>query len=447
MSPLRRIIAGMDTIAIIGGGAAGLMAAVEAALTLRAAGARGNVVVYEADAERVGRSILATGNGRCNISNAEISADVYRNAEFVGHALMALQGCYVSERGGATIKTATANPVLERFSDLGLCVREESEGRLYPQANKATSVLDVLRAGADALGVCVQVGKRAERVDAPRDGHGCYNIRFADRSVGHAAAVIVAVGGRAAAGVQLPEPLVCQPLRPVLGPLRVTKADAKLTRQLNNIRVRGAIALMRGGEQVARERGEVMFRDYGVSGVAVFNLSRLARPGDTLAVDFLSDIPPQQMEHFLLARRKRIQRCLGAAPTCERFLSGLLLPAVAGVLLRRVGLAPAAEFAKTDAANLATALKGFALTVEGIGDERQCQVRRGGFPVGAFDPETCESKAHPGLFVVGEALDVDAPCGGYNLHWAWSSGMLAGHAAAQRAHCSQNTGGNGRRAR
>ena len=204
---------------------------------------------------------------------------------------------------------------------------------------------------------------------------------------------------------------------------------------------------MRGGEQVARERGEVMFRDYGVSGVAVFNLSRLARPGDTLAVDFLPDIPPQQMEHFLLARRKRMQRCLGAAPTCERFLSGLLLPAVAGVLLRRVGLAPAAEFAKTDAANLATALKGFALTVEGIGDERQCQVRRGGFPVGAFNPETCESKAHPGLFVVGEALDVDAPCGGYNLHWAWSSGMLAGHAAAQRAHCSQNTGGNGRRAR
>lgn len=447
MSPLRRIIAGMDTIAIIGGGAAGLMAAVEAALTLRAAGARGNVVVYEADAERVGRSILATGNGRCNISNAEISADVYRNAEFVGHALMALQGCYVSERGGATIKATTANPVLERFADLGLCVREESEGRLYPQANKATSVLDVLRAGADALGVRVQVGKRAERVDAPHDGHGCYNIRFSDRSVGHAAAVIVAVGGRAAASMQLPEPLVCQPLRPVLGPLRVTKADAKLTRQLNNIRVRSAIALMRGGEQVARERGEVMFRDYGASGVAVFNLSRLARPGDTLAVDFLPDIPPQQMEHFLLARRKRMQRCLGAAPTCERFLSGLLLPAVAGVLLRRAGLAPAAEFAKTDAANLAAALKGFAFTVEGIGDERQCQVRRGGFSVGAFNPETCESKAHPGLFVVGEALDVDAPCGGYNLHWAWSSGMLAGHAAAQRAHCSQNTGGNGRRAR
>ena len=419
----------MDTIAIIGGGAAGLMAAVEAALTLRATGARGTVVVYEADAERVGRSILATGNGRCNISNAEISADVYRNAEFVGHALMALQGCYVSERGGATIKATTANPVLERFADLGLCVREESEGRLYPQANKATSVLDVLRAGADALGVRVQVGK------------------LADRFVGHAAAVIVAVGGRAAASVQLPEPLVCKPLRPVLGPLRVTEADAKLTRQLNNIRVRGAIALMRGGGQVARERGEVMFRDYGVSGVAVFNLSRLARPGDTLAVDFLPDIPPQQMGHFLLARRKRMQRCLGAAPTCERFLSGLLLPAVAGVLLRRAGLAPAAEFAKTDAANLAAALKGFALTVEGIGDERQCQVRRGGFSVGAFNPETCESKAHPGLFVVGEALDVDAPCGGYNLHWAWSSGMLAGHAAAQRAHCSQNTGGNGRRAR
>ena len=113
---------------------------------------------------------------------------------------MALQGCYISERGGATIKATTANPVLERFSDLGLCVREESEGRLYPQANKAASVLDVLRSAAAELGVDVQTDKLASRVDAPAPGGaGCFNIRFADKTIAHAAAVIVAVGGRAAA--------------------------------------------------------------------------------------------------------------------------------------------------------------------------------------------------------------------------------------------------------
>ena len=423
----------METIAIIGGGAAGLMAAVEAALTLRREGAQGSVVVYEADDERVGRSILATGNGRCNISNAEIHASMYRNAGFVERALMALQAGYIAERGKSTIEMQSASPVLERFADLGLYVREESEGRLYPQANKASSVLDVLRASCAALGVQVQPAHRAVRVDAPCSGEGgCFNIRFADKSVGHAAAVIVAVGGRAAANLQLPEPLACSDMRPVLGPLRVTKADAKLTRQLNNIRVRCAASLSRRGKELACERGEVLFRDYGVSGVAVFNLSREARPGDTIAIDFLPAIPQQQTEQFLMRRRKRMQSTLGGSVTRERFLDGLLLPTVAEVLLRRAGLKPAETLAKADVPVLAAALKGFVLTVDGIGDERQCQVHRGGFPVDAFAPETCEARAVPGLFVVGEALDVDAPCGGYNLHWAWSSGMLAGRAAARR---------------
>ena len=82
-------------------------------------------------------------------------------------------------------------------------------------------------------------------------------------------------------------------------------------------------------------------------------------------------------------------------------------------------------------AALARALKGLAFEVSGIGDARQCQVVRGGFDVEAFDPRTCAARAVPGLHVVGEALDVDAPCGGYNLHWAWASGMLAGRAAAE----------------
>lgn len=429
---LRFIMAGMETIAIIGGGASGLMAAVEASLALRQAGAVAQVALFEADPERIGRSILATGNGRCNISNACISADAYRNQAFVEQALMHLQSAYAAERGATSMRTLEANPVLERFADMGLVTREESEGRLYPMANKATSVLDVLRSAAE-LGVDVQTDKRALRVDAPAPGGaGCFNIRFADKTIAHAAAVIVAVGGRAASGIQLPEPLACSDMQPVLGPLHVDAQSAKLTRQLNNIRVRGTVHLERSGQRIASERGELLFRDYGVSGVSVFNLSRFAQPGDDLVVDFLPDIPSQDMERFMMTRRKRMQKLLGGPLALDRFLEGLLLPAVSAAALRQVGLRTGDRFTQEMVPQLCDMLKGMRLTVEGIGDERQCQVRRGGFPVERFSPATCEALDVPGLFVTGEALDIDAPCGGFNLHWAWSSGMLAGRAAADR---------------
>ena len=116
----------------------------------------------------------------------------------------------------------------------------------------------------------------------------------------------------------------------------------------------------------------------------------------------------------------------------ERFCDGLVLPAVANAILRTADIKPADQFSKRAIPRLALALKGLPLIVEGIGDERQCQVRRGGFPVSECNPQTCEARKVSGLFITGEALDVDAPCGGYNLHWAWSTGMLAGGAAAQR---------------
>ena len=444
---LRLIMAGMETIAIIGGGASGLMAAVEASLALRQAGAVAHVALFEADPERIGRSILATGNGRCNISNACISADAYRNQAFVGHALMHLQSAYATERGATSVRTLEANPVLERFADMGLVTREESEGRLYPMANKATSVLDVLRSTAAELGVDVQTDKHALRVDAPTlGGVGCFNIRFADKTIAHAAAVIVAVGGRAASGIQLPKPLACSDMQPVLGPLRVDAQGAKLTRQLNNIRVRGTVHLERGGRRVASERGELLFRDYGVSGVSVFNLSRFAQPGDDLVVDFLPDIPSDDMERFMMTRRKRMQKLLGSELTLDRFLEGLLLPAVSAAALRQTGLRTGDRFTQEMIPQLCGMLKGMRLAVEGIGDERQCQVRRGGFPVERFNPATCEALDVPGLFVTGEALDVDAPCGGFNLHWAWSSGMLAGRAAADRIAGGEGVERDGSRA-
>ncbi|MVM56347.1 aminoacetone oxidase family FAD-binding enzyme, partial [Gordonibacter urolithinfaciens] len=386
---------------------------VTAARELRMLGVPGDVAVYEAD-ERVGRSILATGNGRCNFSNARIDAGAYRNAAFVGSALGAL--------------TAGSDPVHAFFADLGLVWREEGEGRLYPLANKATSVLDVLRAAAADFGVREACGRRAVWIDVPDRPGGRFHIRFADGTVGHADAVVLATGGRTAREL-LPEGIGFAAARPVLGPLR-TATD--VVRHLNNLRVRCAVTLAGpDGAPKAREAGELLFRDYGVSGIAVFNLSRFAEPGDRLLVDLLPQMPEGDCAGFLHARRRRLSAD-GRPLSREAFLRGMLLPAVARAVLEEAGLAPGAPFAKRDVPTLAAALKAFPLEVRGMGDERQCQVRRGGADVAAFDPRTLEARVVPGLHVVGEALDVDAPCGGYNLHWAWASGILAGRAAATR---------------
>lgn len=440
----------MKTIAIIGGGAAGLAAAVAAAEAVRdaGAGAEVRVTVYEAS-DRVGRSILATGNGRCNFSNAVIDASLYRNGAFVEEALTRLEGAAAemapSQRKGSA---AYKNAVLAFFADHGLMWREEGEGRLYPLANKATSVLDCLRAACIAAGVRELVESEVTAVEAPRGEGDRFTLRLVDRRLERADAAIVAVGG--AVGERLlPAGVPFRKTEPVLGPIAT---DPRWPRQLDNIRVRGALELWRPGEGmspeacrdagfppdehlgerlVAREVGEVMFRKYGVSGIAAFNLSRLMEPGDRLAVDFVPGVRPADMAAFLHRRRKMLFVSLGRPVTWEDMLRGMVLAPVADVLLKASGLRDGNEATKEGAAKLARALKGLRLPVTGLGDEHQCQVHRGGVDVAAIDARTCEAREMPGLYVVGEALDVDAPCGGYNLHWAWASGLLAGRSAVE----------------
>lgn len=433
-------------IAVVGGGAAGLAAAVAAAEACARAGSRATVAVYEAD-ERVGRSILATGNGRCNFSNACPDPALYRNAAHVAAALAAFEERACAERA-AVLRTAgepvaagasavaagaswpaAANGVQAFFADRGLCWREESEGRLYPLPNKATAVLDVLRAAAAAAGVQERCGTAVAAIEPVRRPDGPLTLRLADGRLARADAVIAAVGGAVGAHL-LPDGVPLRPVEPTLGPLAT---DPRHTRPLDNIRVRGALELWRAGERVGREAGEVMFRKYGVSGIAAFNLSRLAQPGDELAVDFVPAVPADDAPEFLMARARCLEAVLGAAPTCEDVLRGVVLAPVAHELLGAAGLGEGAPLDERAARALAAVLKGLRLEVRGLGDVRQCQVHRGGVAVDAVDPRTGACRAVPGLYVVGEALDVDAPCGGYNLHWAWASGLLAGWSAAEAA--------------
>ena len=399
----------MKRIAIIGGGAAGLAASIAAAGACRAAGRDGAVTVYEMDA-RVGRRILVTGNGRCNFSNTDMAAEGYRNAAFVAGVYEALPPVRV----------------LEWFYDLGLMWSAEADGRLLPATGKASTVVDVLRARMAVLGVEECCNAKVERLMPPAEPGGTWTLALADGRFVRAEALIVAAGGQDGLSF-LPDGVPVEPFAAVLGPLK-TVTDP--IRGLDGIRVRCRTRLLRAGAEIAAEEGELLFRKYGVSGICIFNLSRFARKGDVLSVNLLPDLSAEGARS-LLAQRVQDALALRSDATWEDVFRGMVLPQVAEALLKAAGakMADPASVDSAELAALATVLQDFRLKVEGIAEPAQCQVHRGGVAVDAVSA-TLESVSHPDLFFAGEALDVDGPCGGYNLHWAWSSGILAGTGAA-----------------
>lgn len=377
-------------IAVVGGGASGLAAAIAAAREGAA------VTVFESQ-DRVGNTIRATGDGRCNVANSRTSAQDYRNGRFVQQAFRA---CAPAEAVGF-------------LESLGLVLREEGEGRLYPQANKSTSVIDVLRLSAARAGVAESCGARAASLRRARGG---WSIGFDGGGARAFDSVVLACGGRAPCAL-LPREAPVAAFQPVLGPLATETGPL---RGLDKVRVKCAVSF--GGHV---EEGEVTFRPYGISGIAAFNMSRFVSAGDVVRLDFLPGRTQEDSQAMLCRRLAGLQ-----PRTWLDFTCGMLLPLVARAVLRESRLDAQGV---PDAAGLPAfhrALRAFPLTVRGIGDARLCQVHRGGVAVSAVDPATMQLAGFPGLHVAGELVDVDGPCGGYNLHWAWVSGILSGKAAA-----------------
>lgn len=387
------------SVAIIGGGAAGLCAAIAAARL-------GVEVTLIEAGPRVGTRILVTGNGRCNLTNTAVAPAAYNHPEFVQPVL----------------GDCGFDAVRDFFGALGLVTYADAEGRVYPVTNAANSVLDVLRLECARLGVVERCGFEAAGVSALGGG-------FAVRSQGgetvSADAVIVTTGGGGdplltALGHGRVEPV------PVLGPLTTELAAV---RGLSGVRVRCAASLLDGaGQPVATERGELLFRDYGVSGIMIFDLSRALERGRTLSIDFFPEIAPAAFSALMA------ERCLALAwRTAGTFFDGMLHGRISLAVLRAVGVDPKSPVAELPCEKLAALLKDFRLSVTGRGDASQAQVTRGGAPVAEFDPRTLASRVAPGVFAAGEVLDIDGRCGGFNLHWAWGSGIVAGEGAARIA--------------
>ena len=373
-------------VLVVGGGAAGLLAAIAAAR-------QGAQVTICEKQERVGKKILVTGNGRCNFTNLQICPSAYNHPDFVSPLL--------ERYDGAAIR--------KFFYKLGLWSYADAQGRVYPVSDTASSVLDVLRLECQRLGV----EERCNFTVVSMKQRNGFLVKGTEGDKIYGDAVVVASGG----GTTLLESFGHRtvPFSPVLCPILT---DTRPIRGLSGLRIHCRAALVEQNVVVAEESGEVLFREYGVSGVMVFDLSRFARKGQTLVLDLF----PYESEEVLQARFIERKKLLGE---CEDsvYLTGIFQKRIAQAVLRHAG--------STDARALAATIKRFPLQVLGNSKEQQAQVTRGGAEVSDFSRKTLQSRGIPGIYAVGEALDVDGRCGGYNLHWAFASGLAAGEDAGR----------------
>ena len=397
----------MKTVAIIGGGAAGLMAAYAASRS-----GEDRVILYERQA-RVGRKLLATGNGRCNLTNLNATVSNYhgQNPNFVRPALEALN----------------VHDTLELFHSMGLLTAEGEGGRMYPLSDSANSVLDVLRFAIDAAGVETKAGAPVTAVTRTKKGFTVETEAGKD----YADKVIVACGG--CAGSKLGGVTDGYTLLQSLGHSRTSlypaltqiTSDSPYPRSLKGVRAQAAIRLERKGKTVAENRGEVQFTEKGISGIAVFELSREVSTGGACEVilDFLPDHSVRDIFGLLQQRTEALPML-----STEDLFTGLLHNKLGRTVCRAAGVSAEhiGDLSGKELNKCAAMAKSFPIHAVGTGGFDTAQVTVGGIKTSEFDPHTMESRLVRGLYACGEVLDIDGDCGGYNLQWAWSSGAMAG---------------------
>lgn len=438
---------GEGTIGIIGGGASGMTAAVAAAW----AGA--DVTLLEGG-DRVGRKILSTGNGKCNLGNLHLSEKEYRGA------------------GQEWIKTCLSRfdteETLRFFGKMGLLIKEKNGG-LYPVCEQASAVLDVLRAELRTVGVQVFTQCRVEEIHREPDGR--FRVTSGER-VFYFHRVILACGGKAApktgsdgSGYGLARKLghTIVPVVPALVQLRCRE---KYLKEVAGVRAEAVIRILPQAEELLKsggegfssegavagevpagrlapegftERGELQLTDYGISGIPVFQLSREvnyllqsrgAGAEAEVAIDLLPDYDREAFAAMCAGRR-----VLLSDRTVEEFFTGLLNKKLMLLFIKMAGLKRDTPIEEADAAGIARVFalcKDWRLHVTGSNSFDNAQVCAGGVDTAQVGVNM-ESLKVPGLYFAGEILDVDGRCGGYNLQWAWCSGYLAGSSAAAKA--------------
>jgi len=405
-------------IVIIGGGAAGIMAAVAAARE----GAQVTVLEHK---DRIAKKILATGNGRCNFTNTVQTPECYRseNPEFPW----------------GIIRQFDMQQTVAFFLELGIYSKNRN-GYLYPNSDQASSVVDVLLMELERLRIHILTETEAVGIEPVRHG---FRIHTNKKPVS-ADAVILACGSKASpvtgsdgSGYALAKQLRHRMI-PVLPALVQLRCKEKYYRSVAGVRVQGEVSIYADGEFLAKDCGELQLVNYGISGIPVFQVSRYAarslyeKKHVTAVLNFMPDFEPGAFAAFLQRRiAQRPEKALG------EFLVGLFHKKLCDLWLKLGGFDRGKKvrlMSDLEIKKLASLIQHFQTDVTETNSFEQAQICCGGVDTREVHPGTLESYLVPGVYFAGEILDVDGLCGGYNLQWAWSSGAVAGREAARATY-------------
>lgn len=401
-------------IAVIGAGASGMVSALQAAW--QGAG----VCLLERNPV-VGRKLLVTGSGRCNLTNAAVAAERY--------------ACSDPAWLDALFRRFGVADLLAMLGSIGIPVQNTADGWYYPLSNSAQSVVEAFSSALERAGVALSLQTQVTGLRSCAGGLALRFIAAGREEEQEYERVIVAAGGAAYPALGSRGELFpllerlghsCLPNRPALAPIL---AELGKFRPLQGVRLNAGVTLWDGSQRLGSTAGNLIFTEWGVNGPAVMDLSHLVttRPaaGLTLSLNLLAFFP-QEFEQLLSGQRA------GSMPL-RVFLDAFFPPKVSALFLKNAGLAEEAPLGQVEERalqRLLGMLGDLRFPVRGVRDFDYCQVSAGGVPVTEVEPESLASRHVPGLFLCGETLDVVGPCGGFNLQFAFSSGALAGRAAA-----------------
>ena len=403
-------------ICVIGGGPAGMFAAITAA-------EQGRSVLLLEKNDRLGKKLLITGKGRCNVTNNCGSDEVLRNTPRNGKFLFSAMAAYPPAR------------IMEFFEQQGCALKTERGNRVFPESDRSQSVLDALQRRLRTAGVMV---KTAKVLAIKADENGVTGV---DTSAGFfpAKKVILATGGASypatgstGDGYRFAQDLGHTIVEPQgsLVPLETEGHDAQDMQglALRNVAVK---LLNPKGKAVYKDFGEMLFTHFGISGPTVLSASAHIDKGEgwKLSIDLKPALEENKLDERILRDLELYQN-----RSMENALTDLLPRSMIPVVLRRLGVDPelqANSFTKQNRRALVELLKNFSLTITGKRPVREAIITSGGVKVSEIDPKTMESKKIPGLYFAGEVIDCDAYTGGFNLQIAWATAYAAGRACAK----------------
>ena len=401
-------------IAVIGGGASGMIAAI----TARKSGKE--VVVLERK-DRILKKVLITGNGRCNITN--VNANI---SNYFGKNISSVENI---------LNSFNPQDTMDFFNGLGIICNEENRGKVYPLSGQASSVVDALRFEAERLGVRIETEFYVRKIE--KEGFK-FKIYSEERKKIEAGRVIIAAGGQSypelgsnGSGFELAKELghSVTRLSPSIVQLKTEKNQVK---GLQGIKTDAAVTAYGDNKKICTYDGELLYTDYGISGNVVFNISFVMPlyKNVEFEIDFMEKFDYNEL-YEILKERKKIMSHL----TMENYFNGMINKKLGQFLSKVSGIEklskPVKDLNDSEIRKLCTVLKKYRVKILDTTGFKNAQITAGGVSLDEVNPETLESKIVKGLYFSGEVLDVYGECGGFNLQWAWASGYIAGKNVAK----------------